>query len=77
MREHIGNTDLDIVVGVSLATEEAEVYRTLQQNLRAAQFASFTPALNRSNLLLEQHQGRADQLAPRDSIRAFVLRPKV
>jgi hypothetical protein len=26
MREHIGNTDLEIVVGVSLATEEAEVY---------------------------------------------------
>jgi len=46
MREHNGSTDLDIVVGVSLATEEAEVYRTLQQNLRAAQFASFTPALN-------------------------------
>jgi len=66
MREHNGSTDLDIVVGVSLATE-AEVYRTLQQNLRAAQFASFTPALNRSNLLLEQHQGRADQHAPRDS----------
>ena len=34
MREHIGSTDLDIVVGVSLATEEAEAYRTLQQNLR-------------------------------------------
>jgi hypothetical protein len=43
MREHIGSTDLDIVVGVSLATEEAEAYRTLQQNLRAAQFA---PARN-------------------------------
>jgi hypothetical protein len=43
MREHIGSTDLDIVVGVSLATEEAEAYRTLQQNLRAVQFA---PARN-------------------------------
>lgn len=39
MKEHIGSTDLDIVVGVTLATEEAEAYRTLQQNLRAAQFA--------------------------------------
>lgn len=44
MREHIGSTDLDIVLGVTLATEEAEAYRTLQQNLRAAQFA---PARNR------------------------------
>ena len=43
MREHIGSTDLDIVVGISLATEEAEAYRTLQQNLRAVQFA---PARN-------------------------------
>ena len=43
MREHIGSTDLDIVVGVSLVTEEAEAYRTLQQNLRASQFA---PARN-------------------------------
>jgi hypothetical protein len=43
MKEHVGTTDLDIVVGVSLATEEAEAYRTLQQNLRAAQFS---PARN-------------------------------
>jgi hypothetical protein len=43
MREHIGSTDLGIVVGVSLATEEAEAHRTLQQNLRASQFA---PARN-------------------------------
>jgi len=43
MREHIGSTDLDIVVGVTLATEEAEAYRNLQQNLRAAQFS---PARN-------------------------------
>lgn len=44
IREHVGSTDLDIVVGITLATEEAEAYRTLQQNLRAAQFA---PARNR------------------------------
>jgi hypothetical protein len=37
--EHIGTTDLDIVVGVTLLTEEEETYRTLQQNLKNAQFA--------------------------------------
>lgn len=36
--EHIGTTDLDIVVGISLTTEEAEAYRSLQQNLRQAGF---------------------------------------
>jgi hypothetical protein len=39
INEHIGTTDLDIVVGVTLLTEEEEAYRTLQQNLRDAQFA--------------------------------------
>lgn len=29
IRAHAGTTDLDIVVGVTLATEEAEAYRTL------------------------------------------------
>ena len=43
MSEHVGTTDLDIVVGVTLATEEEEAYRTLQQNLRDAQFS---PARN-------------------------------
>jgi len=43
MKEHVGTTDLDIVVGVTLATEEAAAYRTLQQNLRAARFS---PARN-------------------------------
>lgn len=38
IRAHIGTTDLDIVVGVTLSTEEAEVYRTLQQNLKDARF---------------------------------------
>jgi hypothetical protein len=37
--EHVGTTDLDIVVGVALSTEEEEAYRTLQQNLKDAQFA--------------------------------------
>lgn len=39
IRAHVGTTDLDIVVGVALATEEAEAYRTLQQNLKDARFA--------------------------------------
>jgi hypothetical protein len=44
IREHVGTTDLDIVVGVTLSTEEEEAYRTLQQNLKDAQFA---PSRNR------------------------------
>jgi hypothetical protein len=39
MEEHIGTPDVDIVVGVSLATDEDEAYRTLQQNLKDAKFA--------------------------------------
>jgi len=37
--EHVGTTDLDIVVGIALESEEDEAYRTLQQNLKDAQFA--------------------------------------
>jgi hypothetical protein len=43
MKEHVGTTDLDVVVGVTISTEEDEAYRTLQQNLRDAKFA---PAVN-------------------------------
>jgi hypothetical protein len=39
IREHVGTTDLDVVVGVTLATEEEEVYRKLQQHLKDAGFA--------------------------------------
>ena len=35
----IGTTDLDIVVGVTVTTEEEELYRTLQNNLKDAAFA--------------------------------------
>ncbi|MGO8791259.1 MAG: hypothetical protein ACLQVL_28275 [Terriglobia bacterium] len=42
-KEHIGTTDLDIVVGVTISTEEEEAYRNLQKNLLDAQFA---PARN-------------------------------
>lgn len=43
IEEHVGTTDLDIVVGVTISTEEDEAYRTLQQNLKEAGFA---PAIN-------------------------------
>jgi hypothetical protein len=43
IKEHVGTTDLDVVVGVSVSTEEDEAYRTLQQNLKDAGFA---PAVN-------------------------------
>lgn len=43
MKEHVGTTDLDVVVGVTISTEEDEAYRTLQQNLKEAGFA---PAIN-------------------------------
>jgi len=43
MREHVGTTDLDVVVGVTISTEEDEAYRTLQQNLKDA---GFGPAKN-------------------------------
>lgn len=39
IKEHVGTTDLDIVVGIALETEEGEAYRTLQKNLREAHFA--------------------------------------
>jgi hypothetical protein len=39
IKEHVGTTDLDVVVGVTLSTEEEEAYRTLQQNLKESGFA--------------------------------------
>ena len=39
IREHVGTTDLDVVVGVTLSMEEGEVYRKLQQHLKDAGFA--------------------------------------
>jgi len=35
---HVGTTDLDLVVGVALTTDDEEAYRTLQKNLTDAQF---------------------------------------
>jgi hypothetical protein len=43
MKEHVGTTDLDVVVGVTISTEEREVYRTLQNNLKDA---GFVPAVD-------------------------------
>jgi hypothetical protein len=43
IKEHVGTTDLDVVVGVTVSAEEEEVYRTLQQNLKDSGFA---PAKN-------------------------------
>ncbi len=37
---HVGTTDLDVVVGVALETDEEEAYRTLQKNLIES---GFTP----------------------------------
>jgi hypothetical protein len=43
IKEHVGTTDLDVVVGVTVSTEEEEAYFTLQQNLKESGFA---PARN-------------------------------
>lgn len=37
---HVGTTDLDVVVGVALETNEEEAYRTLQKNLIECGFTS-------------------------------------
>ena len=46
IKEHVGTTDLDVVVGISLSTEEEEAYRTLQQNLKES---GFVPGKNPEN----------------------------
>ncbi|SNT13415.1 hypothetical protein SAMN05421770_104317 [Granulicella rosea] len=38
MKEHVGTTDLDIVVGIALESQETEFYRTLQRHLKDAGF---------------------------------------
>ena len=43
IKEHVGTTDLDVVVGVTVSAEEEEFYRSLQQNLKESGFA---PARN-------------------------------
>jgi hypothetical protein len=43
IKEHVGTTDLDMVVGITVSAEEEEFYRTLQQNLKDSGFA---PARN-------------------------------
>lgn len=46
MKEHVGTTDLDIVVGVALQSQETEFYRTLQRHLKDA---GFEPTRNPEN----------------------------
>lgn len=36
---HVGTTDLDVVIGITLQTDEQEAYRTLQKNLTESGFA--------------------------------------
>jgi hypothetical protein len=36
---HVGTTDLDLVIGITITTEDREVYKTLQANLKHAHFA--------------------------------------
>jgi hypothetical protein len=39
IKEHVGTTDLDVVVGITVSAEEEGFYRTWQQNLKDSGFA--------------------------------------
>jgi hypothetical protein len=43
-RAHVGTTDVDLIVGVALADETSETYRTLQNNLEKSSSSRATPA---------------------------------
>ena len=43
-RVHVGTTDVDLILGVSLGDESPETYRTLQNNLEKAHFKQGTPS---------------------------------
>jgi hypothetical protein len=43
-RAHVGTTDVDLVIGLALADETAETYRTLQNNLERARFRQREPS---------------------------------
>lgn len=43
-RAHVGTTDVDLIIGLSLAGETAETYRTLQNNLEKASFRQQEPS---------------------------------
>lgn len=41
---HVGTTDVDVVIGLALADEAPETYRTLQNNLEKASFRQQEPS---------------------------------
>lgn len=43
-RGHIGTTDVDVIIGLALADEAPETYRTLQNNLEKASFRQQEPS---------------------------------
>ncbi|MGH3409195.1 MAG: hypothetical protein ACRDRJ_42865, partial [Streptosporangiaceae bacterium] len=43
-RAHVGTTDVDLVIGLTVADETAQTYRTLQNNLEKAQFRQREPS---------------------------------
>ncbi len=43
-RPHVGTTDVDLVIGLSLTDESVEAYRTLERNLKDAGFAQGEPS---------------------------------
>ena len=43
-RAHVGTTDVDLIVGVALADETSETYRTLQNNLEKSGFVQSDPS---------------------------------
>jgi len=44
VRPHVGTTDVDLVIGLSLTDESVEAYRTLERNLEDAGFAQSQPS---------------------------------
>ena len=41
---HVGTTDVDLIIGLALAAETSETYRTLQNNLEKARFEQREPS---------------------------------
>jgi hypothetical protein len=41
-RPHVGTTDVDLVIALALSDESPEAYRTLENNLRKAEFTDET-----------------------------------
>lgn len=44
VRPHVGTTDVDLVIGLSLTDESVEAYRTLERNLKDAGFGQSEPS---------------------------------